>query len=144
MVAVLRDIIMEQGATWRLSFTYYDDLLDPDGNVMNDVDGNPLRGSPRDWSGWLGRMQVRERYDTAALISLTSDDIILGVDGTVRIVAGALMTDGLLQTVGGHVGQPITQGVYDLEVYRDDDPENVDQLLRGKVTVWPNATRVDP
>jgi hypothetical protein len=142
MAAAEQDIWMEQGATFRLGFTYIDDAVDEDGKViLDDVTGLPVPGDPRDFTGWSARMQVRQAYGTDVLVDLDDTDITLGADGTVLIVAGATKTDNLVYQSGRRVGQPIATGLYDMEVYDPNDPDVVDRLLEGVVHVDDNITR---
>lgn len=143
MAAYTLDLDMEQGSRYTLAFTYVDDQLDVDGNPVLDGEGNPVPGTPRDFTGWTGRMQVRKSYGSPVLIDLTTEHITLGTDGSVVIDIGADLTDGLVEVSGSRIGQAIKTGVYDLEIVEDADPTNVERLLEGKVNVDPNVTRED-
>ena len=135
------DLVMEQGSTFRLIFTLYDDQVDANGAVVLGSDGKPLQGSPRDFTGWVGRMQVRKTYLTPVLMDLGPADITLGPLGKVTIRAGAEKTAQLLDVTSRDPLKAITVGLYDLEIVRTNDATEVDRLLMGKVVVSPNVTR---
>jgi hypothetical protein len=117
MSAGVHNITIEQGATFALPI------------VWRDGEGDPI-----DLTGYQGaRMQVRRTYkSTDTLLSLTSedDDIILGTtDGTITVTASAQATAAI----------DAKCGVYDLELIDPDG--NVVRLLKGEVSIDPEATR---
>lgn len=116
MTAATYDILIEQGATFRLN------LIWKDGN-------NTLVNL----SGYSARMQIRRRYrDEAILLSLTSANgaIALGGSaGTITITASATGTATL----------PAKESVYDLELESADG--TVTRLIEGGVTITPEVTR---
>lgn len=134
MTAVKRDLYIEQGATYSISFTWYSGD-DPD---------NP--GPPIDLTGANARMQIRKTLTSSTpLLSLVSADVgpvaariaLGGVAGTVVIT----MTDEDTMLLTSK------SAVYDLEIELPtnspvtpfDDP--VYRILQGKVTVDLNVTR---
>lgn len=116
MPAANHDILIEQGATFRLELAW------------------KLDGAPVDLTSYSARMQVRGSVEsTAALLSLTSaagGGITLGgAAGTITIVASAASTSALV----------IRNGVYDLEL--ESAGGEVTRLVQGAVTVSPQVTR---
>jgi hypothetical protein len=116
MVAGAYDITIEQGATFRLSLVWEDNL-----------------GVPIDLTGYTARMQLRQRHssDTAALtLTSTAGDIVLGgALGTIVVTAAATVTDDI----------PFRAGVYDLEVVSGSG--FVTRLIEGAATITPEVTR---
>lgn len=110
------DIVIEQGATFRLPCTWKDE-----------------NGTPVDLSLYTAQMQIREEIaSSAALISLSSGtgEIELGVAlGTILVTIPATTTATFTWT----------QGVYDLEL--TDLTGGVTRLLQGVVIVSPEVTR---
>lgn len=129
MTAAVRNIYIEQGATWRLGFTYCQ--TGPD-----DVDGNPTVGDPYDLTGCLARMQVRTKPNSDdALISIDETDGVTlgGVDGTIELVVTDEKSDAL-----GPLPRNL-KTVYDCEL--EWPSGEVDRLLQGSATISPNVTR---
>jgi hypothetical protein len=91
--------------------------------------------APIDISGLSARMQIRERENSPAFeteLTTTNGQITLGgVTGQINIILGATDTDLLT----------ITNGVYDMELYNAGDPDVVDTILEGAVTVSDAITR---
>ena len=116
MTAGVKNIIIEQGATFIWNLTWKDS-----------------NGSPIDLSSYTARMQVRKNYNASdTLLSLTSvaGDIVLGgAAGTIAITATATMTSEINSRVG----------VYDLELISPTG--TVKRLLQGDVTINPEVTR---
>ena len=116
MTAGQHDIVIEQGATFRLSLIWKDST-----------------GALVDLTSYTARMQVRQRHtSTTAALSLTSiaGDIILGgAAGTIAVVAAATATDDIT----------FRQGVYDLELVASTG--EVTRLIEGAVTITPEVTR---
>lgn len=116
MTAGTHDIVIEQGATFRLSLVWKDP-----------------NGTPYDLTGYTARMQVRKAYgSTSSMLSLTSGagDIVLGgALGTIVATASATATAALSGL----------QGVYDIELVSPGGV--VDRVLQGTVTISPEVTR---
>ena len=114
MPAAQYNIIIEQGATWRLSLTWKDSA-----------------GAPIDLTGYTARMQVRQAYGAAdALLSLSNGTgITLGPSaGVITLTASATQTAAIAAR----------NGVYDLEMVAPDG--TVTRLLQGSVTISPEVT----
>lgn len=94
-----------------------------------------------DLSGYDARMYLRQDYTSGtAVLSLgTASGITLGgTAGTIGLTITAVQTAALGSALGCYTtGQP-AQVVYDLEMQTGSD---VTQLLRGVLTVYPEATR---
>ena len=116
MTAALHDIVIEQGATFRLSLVWKDSLA-----------------VPVNLTGYTARMQVRRAYgDSVTQLNLTTENgsITLGGSaGTIEVVAAATMTDDIVARTG----------VYDLELASSSGV--VTRLVEGKVTIKPEVTR---
>lgn len=127
MTAVTRDLAIEQGATFRLAFTWCQS-----GGV--DGTGTPIAGTPYDLTGCSARMQIRKSYSTPVLVAIVTDDGITlgGTDGTVTIDISAARTDAL----------NVKTGRYDLEI--EFPSGDVYRVLEGAVTVSPNVTKDAP
>lgn len=116
MAAGIKNIYIEQGATYRLNITWKDS-----------------GGTPIDLTGYTARMQVRHSYksDTVLLNFTTENGAITlgGAAGTITIVGLATLTEDV----------PAKAGVWDLELVDGDG--NVTRLLQGAVEVSPEVTR---
>jgi hypothetical protein len=115
-------LIIEQGATFTLPMQWLN--KNDDGTP-----GLPVIQEP----GWKGRMQIRKKQQTPALVSIDSEALggitISETDGSILIKITDEQTD-LLDT---------KSALYDLEV---ESPEgDVYRLIEGKVTVKPNITQ---
>lgn len=119
MAAAHWKIIVEQGSTWRVALTVYDES-----------------GAPVDLTGYTARMQVRETLDAAEpLLTLTTPETSPGgitIDGP----AGRLT---LLIADEMSTAWAWTFGVYDLELASPDG--DVDRLLKGEFEVDREVTR---
>ena len=107
------DIIAPQGATYDRTFTVKTD------NV------------PINFTGYTAAMQVRETYDsTAVLINLTSGSGITlgGTAGTIQVTIPATTTAGV----------PAGYYAYDLELYAGSQ---VTRILQGKFNITGEITR---
>ena len=94
-------------------------------------------GSPVDLTGKSARLKARDEYpDTAVLfdISTSTSGITLSAAGEITLSFTATET----AAAGVSLGHAQTQLVYDLEVV---DGAQVVQLMRGIITVYPEATR---
>lgn len=116
MAAATYDILVEQGATFRLDLVYKDSS-----------------GSPIDVSGYTARMQMRRTYDAPTpLLNLTTENGAItlgGVAGTLVVQATPELTREL----------PAKGGVYDLELVAPSGV--VVRLIRGTVSVSPEVTK---
>jgi hypothetical protein len=114
MSAATTNLIIDQGATWNITFTY------------KNTDGNPIN-----LTGYTAALQLRTSYDAAsASLSLTSGSGIVlgGTAGTIAVTATATQTGAL--TAGEYV--------YDLEI---TSSSVVTRLVQGRITVTPQVTR---
>lgn len=116
MAAGSYDILIEQGATFRLHILYKD---------SNDA--------PVNLTGYSARMQVRQKYSspTALLTFTTLDGSITlgGAAGTIDITGAATVTDDVTGCCG----------VYDLELVSPGGV--VTRLIQGNATISPEVTR---
>jgi len=123
MTAATSDLYIEQGATFKLAFTWY---ADGDGTT------------PRDLTAATVRMQIRKNQQSPVLLDARSDGvnpkIIINGDGdsvgTVRITLSDSDTDALTSK----------SARYDIEVEMADG--TVYRLFQGAVTVSPNITQL--
>jgi hypothetical protein len=136
MPAVQRSLYIEQGATYVLRLQW----RQPD---TTDDFGNVTQGDPYDLTGWVSRMQIRQKQGAPALVNATTENgkITLGVDpdnpeatpdpttGRIQVVLSDEDTDLLT----------VKAAKYDLEV--EDVSGRVYRLLQGDVTVSPNITQ---
>ena len=87
-----------------------------------------------DLTGLDARMQIRRREKSPTIeieLTTTNGRIILGTtDGKINIILTAVETE----TINNN-------GVYDLELYDNADPDIVDTILEGAVTVNDGITR---
>lgn len=119
MAAANYDILIEQGATFKLMLRWKDS-----------------EGDPIDLTGYAARMQVRPFVlSDEVLLSLTDDSdggiTLGGVEGTIEIEAEADQTE----LIGSR------KGVYDLELVTPQD--DVIRLVQGTVQISPEVTRDD-
>lgn len=126
MAALTRDIIIEQGATFRLAFTYATEGVDA-----------VTPGPPYDLTGVTARLQIRAKFgDPTVMLEATTDlgDGILlgGVAGTVEII----ITDEKSETLG-LLAKPVN-GVYDFKLAWPSGDET--RLLQGAVSISPAVT----
>jgi len=114
MSAATTNLIIDQGATWSITFTY------------KNTDGTPIN-----LTGYSAALQLRTSYDAAsAALSLTSGSGIVlgGTAGTIAVTATATQTGAL--TAGEYV--------HDLEL---TSSSVVTRLVQGRITVTPQVTR---
>jgi hypothetical protein len=115
MSAATTNLIIDQGATWEITFTYKN-----------------TNGTPINLTGYSAALQLRTSYDAAsASLSLTSPSsgiVMGGALGTIAITASATQTSSL---VAGEY-------VYDLEITTGS---TVIRLVQGRITVTPQVTR---
>jgi hypothetical protein len=116
MTAGIKDIIIEQGATFRYSL------------IWKDSDNLPI-----DITGYTARMQVRKSFNSNdPLLSLTTENggiALGGILGTIVVTATATLTAAI----------DVRAGVYDLELQSASGV--VTRLVEGKVTINPEVTR---
>ncbi len=116
MAAGRHDFTLEQGATFDELITYKD-----------------ANGTPVDLTGYVARMQIREKItDATPVVSLdtTSGITLGGTAGTIHLTIPATTTATINMPKGG---------VYDLEI---ESPTGVvTRLLEGKVKFSPEVTR---
>jgi hypothetical protein len=121
MTAAQKDLYIEQGATFVLSFAW-----------LEGTAATP--GDPHDLTDATARMQIRPKAGQAPLVDVSSDGVdpaivLGGTAGTVLVTLTDTATDALT----------VKKGVYDLEV--DYGGGEVYRLLEGKVVVSPNVTQ---
>ncbi|QTI81484.1 hypothetical protein IAI58_19270 (plasmid) [Roseomonas marmotae] len=129
MAAGLYDIIIEQGADWRLAAEWRDKHDD----AVN-------------LSGCTARMQIRENYSAkGAVLELSTDNGLItleGASGIFRVRVPATMTEGLRAPATKLTwmdGKLIWRLVYDLEIV--DDQGAVTRLMQGACLFVPEVTR---
>lgn len=125
MAAGKYSFVIEQGATLNFQINWTDES-----------------GSAIDLSGYGGKMQIRQNYETSPLITLSSS---LQSDGTGINVSGS---NGITPLASGSIGIYISayssslldfnEGIYDLELVKGNE---VTRLLEGKVKLSKNVTR---
>lgn len=116
MTAATHDIVIEQGATFRLNLLWKD---------SSDV--------PINLTGYTARMQVRRKHaDPTILLNFTTENGAIalgGAAGTIQVTGLATLTDDV----------PAKPGVYDLELVSAGGV--VTRLVQGSVTITPEVTR---
>lgn len=129
MAAGIHNIIIEQGTDWRLAF------------IWKDKDGNPYP-----LNGWSARMQVRQAFNSKAVIfdlSTANGSISLGESsGMVDINLAAQASQSVAINPASLSWQDGRQGVtfeYDLEMI--DADSKVKRLLQGAVFFVPEVTK---
>lgn len=132
MPAKTMDLLIEQGATYDLTFVWAD----------IETSNGTTSQTPKDLTGCSARMQIRAGYDKAVLLEATTDNgrIILGTGGEVRVLLPEAVTDGAPVSQGPDGKSRLRRRAkYDLEVVWPSG--RVDRVLEGKVTFSPNITR---
>ena len=129
MAAGIYDILIEQGADWRLFFAY------------KNADGLPVN-----LAGYTARMQVRESATgRTKLFELTTENgriFIDGPNGTVEVTIPASLSQPLVidpKKLAWIDGKMVLQWVYDLELLSPDG--HVTRLLQGAAHFTPEVTR---
>jgi hypothetical protein len=128
MAAVPKDLSIEQGSTFRLSFVYAYDLAG---------------ATPYDLTDCTARLQVRAKFgDPVTLLEVSTDlvgtppaedGVVLGgATGSIVITITDEKTEAL-----GFLTKPKV-GVYDFKVYWPSGDET--RLLQGAVTISPAVT----
>lgn len=88
-------------------------------------------GTAVDLTGYLLRGVIKYRYsDSASLVSLNPLRVVPFTDGVINVVVSAEDTSAL----------PVTEAVYDIEMYDAATPSYVAKLLDGKVKIHPEVT----
>lgn len=113
MTAGIYNFTVDQGSVFTLNLKYQD----PNKNPIN-------------LSGQTARMQFRRRYDTAAVLTLTTENGGLVITGP---------TGNILITITDEQAETLESGfyVYDLEL---NNAGVIDRLIQGQVTVSPQVT----
>jgi hypothetical protein len=115
MAAAKLDMTIEQGATFRRSFTLQD------------------AGVVRDLTGYKGRMQIRAPLGSnvvAADLTTENGGLTLGADGGIAVYIGATATASM----------SFDKASYDLEI-EGVTADDVERLLKGTVTLDKQVTR---
>lgn len=123
MAVEVRNLRIDQGATYTLDFTWYaDDPANP---------GQPDLNNPIPLTGATARMQIRKKQGEQVLLEATSGDGIT-IDGPAGRVTAVLVPakTNMLSYKSCR---------YDLEV--EFSPTEVYRLLEGSVTVKANITQ---
>ena len=122
MSAATTNLIIDQGTTWEIIFTY----KDSDGVAI------PL-------NNYTAALQLRTSYDApTAALSLTSavnGGIVLGSNGTISVTATPTQTGATPENL------PAGEYVYDLEITSPAPTSKVTRLVQGRITVTPQVTR---
>jgi hypothetical protein len=114
MAAAIHDLIIDQGATWKVNLLYKDPA-----------------GDPINLTGYTAQLQLRTSYDAAsASLSLANGTgiTITANTGNIAILATATQTNSLV--AGDYV--------YDLEITLSGE---VTRLIQGRAIVRPQVTR---
>ena len=122
MPAVKHNLYIEQGATFKMSFTW---------NQAATYDPTQP-GDPIDLTGYTARMQIRKNQQSPTQVDATDANgkiALGGTTGRITVTLSASDTDGLNTRAA----------LYDLEV--QDSTGVVTRLLQGTVTVDPNITQ---
>jgi len=146
MTAAKVPLEIEMGATKRFSMTFTHPLVDENGELILDGNGQAQPGDPYNFVGATARSEVRITAKSSDVrLSLTTENggIILGngtpeyPDGSITLVFTDAQTDDLGWDAAGQ--KFVEKSVYDVEVkYPSGD---VDRLLEGSVTISPSVTR---
>lgn len=136
MAAKTMDLLVEQGSTFELDFTWADSALADDGTSTQ---------VPKDLTGCAARMQIRSGYGAPVMLEASTENgrILLGADtGRVRVLLDAALTDAapIYFTPSG-ASRVRGRAKYDLEVTFPDG--TVNRVLEGRVRFIPNITRDD-
>lgn len=120
MSAAIKNLTIEKGARYFKTFIWRDKTK-----------------TPISLSGLSARMHIRENLEDAGFeIELTTTNGRIQLEagaetGRIDLVLGATLTDAL----------SITLGVYDLELYDQTDPDDVNRLMEGVVSIIEGVTR---
>lgn len=129
MAAGIYDIIIEQGADWRLVITWKD-----------------AEGVPVDLTGYTARMQVRESFASKVkifdlttennLISLQHQDGVITMHVPAAVSAAVLVNPTKTAWIDGKQAQQL---VFDLEMIAPDT--TVTRLIQGAALFVPEVTK---
>ena len=120
MPAAKINLTIEKGAKYYKTFIWRDETK-----------------TPISLAGLSARMHIRESVDDAAFVielTTTNGRILLEAaaeTGRIDLIVGATDTDALT----------ITTGVFDLELYNQSDPDDVNRLIEGIVSITEGVTR---
>jgi hypothetical protein len=110
------DLVAYQGASWDYTLTWL------------------AGGTPVDLTNYDARMQVRESYDSTAVIL----DLVAGTGITLGGTAGTIYLEASATVTAGFDGTPNKQFIYDLEL---ESAGVVTRLVEGTFTINPEVTR---
>jgi len=119
MAAGIYNMELEQGVTKTIQVTY------------QDSDEQAI-----DLTGYQGRGSIRYKATDADVIAEFEVTVTTPLEGKVTIVLDADALTNL--TLKGKAYNELTMGVYDIELYKDD---NVIRLLNGTVSISPEVTK---
>jgi hypothetical protein len=131
-------IALEQGATYRDSFTYGVAQLDASGSPVLDANGAPVLARAYDLTGCKARMQIRQDYGKPVLVQITTEDGGITLGGESGLVE-LFISDEKTDLMALPNGKPVTAARYDLEL--EWPSGDVVRVLQGPVTCDPNVTR---
>jgi hypothetical protein len=124
MAAGKYSFIIEQGSTVNFNIVY------------NDSNGNPI-----DLSQYESKMQIKETYNSAPLLTLSSS---LNADGT-----GLNMSNAASGAIGIYIASctssllTFNEALYDLDIISGSDCPVVNRILEGKVKLSKEVTIVN-
>lgn len=119
MPAEIRNIVIDQGATFRMEFEWRED--DPD-NPGQPGDLIPLDGATL-------HMQIRKKQGDPVLVSASTGDGLSVVDGAVHVLLPPTKTSLLTYR----------SCKYDIEAHFA--PDDVQRMVQGGATIDPNITQ---
>lgn len=105
--------VIDQGATWTLNIVY-----------------NDYNGVPVNLTGYTARLQLRSKYDSSAVLTLSTANggiVITGATGEIAITGTATQT------------QAIASGIYIYDLELTSGAE-ITRLIQGQMTVRENVT----
>lgn len=149
MTAWVRDIYIEQGASFPLGFVLHELTLDTNGEIVPDANGNPVPGPAKDLTGCIARMQIRARVnEPTALVTATSHSLDEDPVGGQRILLQAGDVQGrvdVMLTDQDTMLITAKKAVYDLEIVHPLQEGElrpfVERVLQGSVICDLNVTR---
>jgi hypothetical protein len=94
-------------------------------------------GSAIDITGHKVRGTIKNRFSDSTVLIAFAPEIISSTNGTIDLVLSGSQTASL----------PVTQAVYDIEMYKtgvdgQDDNSHIVKLLDGRVNVHPEVTTI--